>query len=798
MKVTLNWLKEFVPIHLSPKDLAHGLTMAGLEVESIMPVGDLSPLIVTAKIEKIEKHPHADRLTVCQVNTGSPSPEIHTIVCGAKNMKEGDVVPLAEPGAILPNGKKIERSKIREVESAGMLCSEEELGLASSASGLMILPSHTPLGKSVAEILNLSDVLFEINVTPNRSDCLSVMGIAREIAAITQEIFTPLLLKLPKKGFSLKGKLAIEAKEKKTCPRYTARMIRGVKILPSPFWVQYRLKNVGIRPINNVVDATNYVMMETGHPLHAFDHEFIAGGKIKVERALQKTSFKTLDENERILNPDDLLITDSEKPLALAGVMGGFHSAVSEKTQDLVLEAAVFDPVSIRKTSKRLGVMTESSYRFERGVDSQGVKTASDRLAQCILAWAGGEISHEFLDTHSRPFAPKKIDLRIPRIHKILGVSFSPKKVESILKSLQIKIRKKTKESWRCTVPSYRKDLEREIDLIEEIARVGGYSKIPETLPTGRAHLTHDFDQEPKERLLRNTLQARGFSEWIHYGFSSEKKIRRAGLDIQQSFLIANPLSEDFSRMRSSLVPSVLESLKYNLDRQNHPLKVYEFGNVYVKNTSGHFLESKRVCLAWMGKRYEKHWAYSREEVDYYDLKGEVEGIWKTLHLPSFSLVPSKKEYLHPGKSAEILLGEVSVGHYGLIHPQVALNFELEVPVVLGEIDFSTLLKLSTFIPHFEALPRYPSIERDLTLVVPEELKVQEVIDKISSLRINLIQEVKFFDIYRGAPIEEKKKALTYSICYQDKDRTLTDEEINQTHTNLVERLKTLLPIEWR
>jgi phenylalanyl-tRNA synthetase beta chain len=479
MKVTLNWLKEFVDISLPPKELADKLTLAGLEVEGMETVGAVPDSVITVKIEKMEKHPNADRLTLCEVSLGS---ERRKIVCGAKNMKEGDIVALAQPGSVLPDGKKIER-QIRDVVSEGMLCSETELGLAEESNGLMILPPETPLGKPLSEAFPLSDTIFEINVTPNRSDCLSVLGIAREVSAITGNPLKLSTSRLPEGSFSLKDRLKVEVKDSLLCPRYTARMIQKVKIGPSPFWVQLRLRSVGMRPINNVVDATNYVMIERGQPLHAFDAEQIEKGLIRVERQNPPGTFKTLDELERNLEPSDLLIADPEKILAIAGVMGGLRSGISEKTHDLVLESAYFEPVAVRKTSKRLGLSTESSYRFERGVDPNGVLAASERLAELILAWAGGELSKEAIDTAAHPFSSKTLSLRPTRARTLLGYDSSEKEIEGILSRLQLQPKKSSEGSWQCQIPTYRRDLEREIDLVEEVARISGYERIPSILP---------------------------------------------------------------------------------------------------------------------------------------------------------------------------------------------------------------------------------------------------------------------------------------------------------------------------
>jgi len=796
MKVTLNWLKEFVDIKLSPQELADRLTLAGLEVERIETVGAIPASVITVKIEKVEKHPNADRLTLCEVNLGT---ERRRIVCGAKNMKEGDVVALAQPGTTLPDGKKIERSKIRDVVSDGMLCSGKELGMAEDSAGLLILAPDLPLGKPLMEVLPISDTIFEINVTPNRADCLSVLGVAREISASTDTPLKDRSPKLPQGKFSLKGPLKVEVKDAEGCPRYSARMIQGVKIAPSPLAVQLRLKYVGLRPINNVVDATNYVMIERGQPLHAFDYEQISSGTIRVERRSPSGKFKTLDEMDRTLDSSDLLITDPEKILAIAGVMGGLHSGVTDTTRTLVLESAYFDPASVRKTSKRLGLMTESSYRFERGVDPNGVGEASDRLTELILAWAGGEASQEVIDTADQPFALPEISLRRSRTQTVLGYDNTEAEIDSVLRRLALRPKKSGEGIWRCQVPTYRRDLTREIDLIEEVARLQGYDRIPEQRPRGDYRPVKDNDEGDEHARLRGLLRAKGFTETIHYSFCSQKEIEQA-LQVKEKTYsrLANPLSEELAVLRPSLIPSMLRCLQWNFFRQNEDMKLFEFRNTYhFRNAASEPEERKTLCLALSGKRSGRHWALPREEVDFYDWKGEWETIADLLRLPSFQVRSSAKAYLHPGKSAEILIDGQAWGDFGVLHPALAHELELIRPVVLGEIYLPRMTGMRKD-SRYQPLPKFPSIERDLTVVVPEALEGEAVIQKIRDQKIETIRQVNLFDIYRGKPIEEGKKALTYFIQYQDEGRTLTDDEVNQIHTQMVETLKTLLPIEWR
>ena len=795
MKASLKWLKEFVDIELSPRELAHKLTHAGLEVESIQELGRIPDSVLVVQIEKIEKHPQADRLSLCDVNMGS---EVKTIVCGAKNMKVGDKVSLAQPGTLLPDGKKIERSKIRGIQSEGMLCSEVELGLFEESNGLLILPKDFQVGKSLSSQLNVEDVIFEINVTPNRADCLSIYGIAREISAITGKPLKDLQVKLPPGTFSLEGKVKIEVKNPELCPSYTARMIQKVQIAPSPFEVRLRLERMGVRSINNVVDATNYVMLEFGQPLHAFDAHLIHEGKIIVRLAHAAEKVTTLDKEERELSSSDLLITDPKQSLAIAGVMGCASSGVSESTKDLILESAYFEPKSVRKTSKRLGLQSESSYRFERGVDPNALLMASDRLAYFILQWAGGELSKECLNTAKKEFPKSHLQVRLSRIHQILGVQFSAEKVEEVLKNLHLNPRVSAEQVWDCAIPTYRQDLQREIDLIEEVARLMGYDQITARLPESSLHVSQDFYESFLEEKIRPFLRIEGFYELINYSFGSAKEFKKCGLNPESFIELSNPLSEDLAVMRPSLIPSMLASLRYNISRQSEDLRLFELRSIYSKNKEGKIQEKKSLVLAMSGKRNGRNWALPVENVDFYDLKGIVEKIFKNYKLPSFKLKLSSSHYFHPGASASIWVEDQKVGDFGLLHPQFVEDFDLRVPVVLGEIDLEALLSLKKKRPQFEEISKFPWVDRDLTVVVSESLESDQIEKAIFDLQLPCLKKMNFVDVYRGDPIEKGKKALTYSLIYLDPEKTLTDLEVNENHQKVMDHLKQVLPIQWR
>ncbi|MBF0491362.1 MAG: phenylalanine--tRNA ligase subunit beta [Deltaproteobacteria bacterium] len=795
MKVTLNWLKEFVEIDLSAKDLASRLTYAGLEVEGIQEVGNFPETVVVVKILKIEKHPGADRLALCEVSLGE---EIRTIVCGAKNMKEGDLVPLALPGTVLPDGKKIEAGKIRGVVSAGMLCSETELGLAETASGLLILPQNLRPGIALKKQLPLSDVVFEINVTPNRADCLSILGIAREIAALTGKTLKKNNPKFPVADFSSESRIQIELKDD-TCPLYIGRVLLDVTVAASPLWVQKRLEWVGLRSINNIVDASNYVLIERGQPLHVFDLDKIEGGKICVQKwnpSLGKIT--SLDGSIPELTQKDLVICDSSKPLAIAGIMGGQNSGVSEQSKNLLLEAAYFDPATLRSSSKRLSLASESSYRFERGVDPASVAAASERLVELILAWAGGKASAQALEKRSKNYASRKVSLRKERLDKILGVEIPAESIVSILNALEFSPCKISSQVWECEIPSYRQDLEREVDLIEEIARLYGYDKIPETLPVSGYKAGRDYMSSPRLTAAKNFLVAQGFSELIHYSFISHQEIQKSAVECSNILSLQNPISDELSTLRPSLIPSLLASAKKNFSFSNSDLRFFELRKIYQKNSQGEVEERLSLALLVSGNKREAHWRGSRQKMDFYDLKGFVEALWTSLALPAFTLETSRRGSFHPGKSAELFVKGQMFGVFGELHPQVAEAFSLNEAVSLAELDFEKMLGFPIASVGFKKLSRFPGIGRDLTLQAPLELRSDKLLETMDQIKIEYLKEANLVSYFDKAPIPEGKKALTYHLYYQNEERTLTDEEVNEIHNKAVRKLLALLPLEWR
>ena len=801
MKVSLNWLKDYVDIRIDTKELVHLLTMAGLEVESAVSTGQGLEKVVVAEILSVRKHPHADRLSLVDVKTEQ---ERFSIVCGATNIREGQRVPLARVGARLPNGLEIKRSKIRGEISEGMLCSEIELGLGTDTTGIMILASGTPLGAELAEALGLKDTILEISITPNRPDCLCVIGVAREVAALTEQRLRYPLSSLTDSGEEIRRKTSVTILDPDLCPRYVARMIEGVKIGPSPLWMSNRLEKVGVRSISNVVDVTNYVMMEYGQPLHAFDFELLEEGRIVVRRARRGEEFVTLDGVRRILDEQMLMICDGVKPVAIAGVMGGLNSEIREETKTVLLESAYFDPLGNRRTSKRLGLETEAAYRFGRGIDYGGCLNAANRAAQLIRELAGGRVLEGAVDSFPAPMRPKPIRLRNERIRAILGKEVPSEKVKGYLENLELDVRRENPDIFTVTPPSFRGDLDREIDLIEEVARMDGYENIPITLPKG----SPTSEGTGKELLLEgkalNILAHHGFYEVVTYSFISPASWDLIGFppeDPRRSSLqILNPLSVDLSVMRTSLIPGLMETARYNLSRKNSNLKIFELKKVFLPQ-HGEKLPREVKCLAGlaMGLDQDPQWSSSPETVDFYHVKGLVEDLLEGMQIKETKFRKAEDiPYLHPGQASRVFFKEDVLGVLGEIHPQVMARYGIHGGAYLFEIDFGQILKWAVEERRFRALPRFPAVYRDLSIIVDETLEVDNITGAIRDLRQPFIDEVILVDLYRQAPIPAGRKGISYRIRYQSNDRTLTDEEVNQHHEKVISRLREVFQAELR
>ncbi|MBM3875148.1 MAG: phenylalanine--tRNA ligase subunit beta [Verrucomicrobia bacterium] len=811
MKVTLNWLKQYVDFHWSPEELAERLTMLGLEVEGVQRFDGEFAGVVVAQVLAKDKVAGSDKLSVNRVHDGTGE---RTIICGAPNHQPGDKVALILPNFALPlkPGEKepfvIKERKVFGVVSQGMMCSKKELGLGEDGDGIIILPSDAKVGQPFAEHLGRagSDVAYDLEVTPNRPDLNSVIGIAREIAALTGNA-----LRLPEVASgqypSSSGKAAeqitVRLEDAELCPRYVARVIRGVKVGPSPDWLRATLEKVGIRSISNVVDVTNYVMLETGQPLHAFDCHLIAKGAagkptIVVRRAAAEEKFKTLDNQERTLTRDMLLIADEKKGIALAGIMGGANTEIRDDTRDVLIESAYFSPTNIRRTSKALGLRSESSYRFERGCDVGIADYASQRACQLILQTAGGQPAEGCVDAYPAPASPREITLRHSKVNELLGLALKPEEIEYYLGQLGLKSAPRKARPiddprppgpLTVRVPAFRVDLKREADLVEEVARLHGVDKIPSTPPRGAVganafDAVHDQIAE-----ARRILCALGLDE-----AQGQTLVGNAASGVRSAECVAltNPLSSDMDVLRPSLLPGLLAILRHNLSRKNNDVAVFEAGRVF-KRTDGKPTEERRVAIALTGARAAAFWSGAERDAkfDIHDLKGIVEEF-----LDQFGVRPvlfmKRDEPTDPFlESATLALGDkLPLGELGQLSPAVARHLDLRDAVLLAELNLDQLLARRNAAKSFKPLPLHPSVERDVAMVVADGTTHDAVLAAVRQAKPANLERVELFDVFRGRNVPDGHKSVAYAFTYRHGERTLTDAEVNAAHEKVVAQLK--------
>ncbi len=799
MKVTIKWLKEYVDFDLSPQELGETLTMAGLEVESITHL--THDKIVSAKVESVRAHPNADRLSLCSVTDGG---ETHEIVCGATNMKTGDMVVLALPGAklpqtaVFPDGITIKRSKIRGCESGGMLCSEQEIGLFSAKSdGIMILPDFIAAGTPLTEIPDFEDVVIEVVVTPNRPDCLSVIGIAREIAVATGGVLKiPPLLQKPgvddTSSQAARDAVKVSLENEKGCLRYCCGIVDGVSVAESPLWLRARLSACGIRPVNNVVDVTNLVLLEFGQPLHAFDSDLVSDG-LAVRNANTGESVTALDSQSYDLTPENLVIADSEGVLAIAGVMGAESSSVSVKTEKILLEAACFSPSSVRRTSKRLKLSSESSYRFERGVDPAAAIPALTRAASLIKSVAGGSRLRGVADVYPTEIKPCELRVSLEKIWKTLGTSRDRKEVLRLLASLGFEVSDPGDGDVSLKIPTFRADVTRPADVIEEVARLIGYNSIPKTEPSVGMLERKINGRTDGENLIKSVFVLNGFSEAVNYGFDNPEFLRV--FNSGEMLEILNPISADISVMRGTLLAGLMRNLKFNLSRQCGAARIFESGRVFYPKGKGRLpVEEKVFSAVAAGDGLPDLW--SGGSFDFFDMKGLFE---KFLNIfsggdDSFRSAVvfepgSEKNYFHPGKSASIIFGDgIKLGYIGEIHPEAATVFDLKRPVAL-ELNLGRLYSCRDGGgPVFSALPRFPSLRRDVAFIVKKNLEVGNIISGVKSVS-PLIENVWIFDLFEDKSMGDDMKSVGISIVLRSAEKTLTDEEANSVWKKAVRTL---------
>jgi phenylalanyl-tRNA synthetase beta chain len=781
MQISEAWLREYVNPPISTGELVAQLTMAGLEVDSVTPAGAVFSGVVIGEVISTQQHPDADKLKVCLVNVGGKEPL--QIVCGASNVRAGLKVPAALVGAVLPGDFKIKQSKLRGVESSGMLCSEKELGIAPDANGLMELPPNAPVGADIREYLSLNDAIIEIDLTPNRADCLSVEGITREVALLNGMDWTATRVK--EADINHQDTLPISVDEKAACPRYLGRLITGVNPkAETPAWMQERLRRSGIRSLSAVVDVTNYVLMELGQPLHAFDAERLVGG-ITVRMARNGESLAMLNGQTITLDTEALVIADDSQPLALAGVMGGSHSAVSESTRNLFLECAFFAPRAIAGKARRFGLHTDSSHRFERGVDATLQHRAIERATQLIVEIAGGGVGpiNEFKHEAELPTRPAVL-LRRQRIEKMLGISLPDAQVQDMFVRMGMCVEQHP-EGWNIAPPGFRFDISIEADLMEELARVHGYNNIPNNSLLMRSDLGKDTETVLDIDRVKDCLVDRGYQEAITYSFVDEE-IQQAVAPEDVPIKVTNPISSDLSVMRSTLWCGLMKAALYNLNRQQTRVRLFETGLRFL-NIDGQIKQQKMLSGLILGSIYQGQWGERPRKADFFDLKADVQALC-SLTGRHVQYEVAKHSALHPGQTAHVLSQTGGkIGILGMLHPSLEKRLGFETQVFLFELDQDLLLNKT--LARFKPLSKYPSLSRDLALIVKEAVSADDIIASIKSSNEANIQDIMLFDLYRGKGIEEDCKSVAVSITLQNFSQTLTDAEIDAIFNNILQTL---------
>lgn len=787
MLVSQDWLKEYVDFDYTPEELSLRLNNAGLEVESIA-VQEVNNVQV-GEVLSVEPHPNADRLVVCSVNTGRPL----NIVCGATNMKAGDKVVVAEPGARLPNGLTVKKAKLRGVVSEGMMCSEKELGVGEDHSGILILPGDAPVGQNADSVLKLNDAVFDLYVTPNRSDCSSVVGVAREVAVMTGNPLKMPSCDVTEEGDDINQLTSIEVLDPQGCPRYCARIVRDVTVGPSPLWLAERLLKAGLRPINNVVDATNYVLMELGHPLHAFDYDQLRENRIIVRRAVDGEEVVTLDGVARRLTSTVLVIADARRVVGLAGIMGAQNTEVTETTTNILLESAYFDPLITRRGARSLGLSTEASYRFERGADPDMAPRALDRAAQLIKELAGGKVARGLIDVYPRKMTTPFIQLRPKRVEKILGARVSTEEILRTLVSLGFSVEGED-ETLSVAVPSFRSDVYREIDLIEEIGRIHGYDQLPTTLPTFAPIPPNPLEASTLQERLTELLVSLGMTEVINFSFGSPEQVAKLNVGsesrLRHMVQIMNPWSEQQCAMRTSLVPAVLTNVSENIKRGNHDQWIFELDKVFFKREA-HELPSEELSLVGTlaGQSQRGRWNIPPRKVTFFDAKGIVETLLEKSGISGYNFSACESPTYCPRACAELKIGARSYGMVGRVDPKVLRNFDIKDDVFMFELDIEGLTPLVNEEIVFKEFSRFPPSLRDIAVIVSQDIAADQITSTIRQLGGTVLSEVRLFDVYKGPQVPKAHKSMAYSLRFQAPDRTLTDQEVNSTLENILKEL---------
>ncbi|TXR53688.1 phenylalanine--tRNA ligase subunit beta [Reinekea thalattae] len=783
MKISEKWLRTWVNPAISAQELMDQVTMAGLEVDGFEPVAEAFSGVVIGEITACEQHPNADKLRVCQVTNGTDSQQV---VCGAPNARAGLKVAFAEVGAVLPGDFKIKKAKLRDAESFGMLCSEKELGLSESHDGIMELAADAPVGTSLRDYLDLDDIAIDIDLTPNRADCFSVRGIAREVSVLNNESLTEVAA--PAVEVSHNDTFPVEITDGVGCPRYIGRVFNDVDVtVPTPIWMVERLRRAGVRSIDPVVDITNYVMLELGQPLHGFDLDSL-NEKITVRKAQKGEKLTLLDGQELELDSSELLIADASGPLALAGIMGGKDSGVSESTKRVFLECAFFAPIEIAGKARAKGLHTDASHRYERGVDFQLQEMAVERASALLIEICGAKAGPAVLTEHAETVPVcAEIELNSSVVTSMLGVEIDDARIEQILVGLGFTVLQSSAGYWKVKAPSWRFDMAIQADLVEELARIYGYNNLPITAPTAELKPQGTPEQQTPLAVLADRLVSLGYQEAVTYSFV-EPSIQQQMFPNESSAQLANPISADMSVMRVSLWPGLLKALQHNLNRQQDHVRLFESGLRFRQEEKG--LEQVAMISGVVtGSRLAKGWYEQGESVDFYDVKGDLEQLLNCIHGVEFDFLPGKHSALHPGQCARIERDGKLVGYLGALHPNFAKLFGIKQSVYLFELRLDRIQHAE--LPKFSPLSKHPSTSRDLAVVVDEDVSVSGVVDSVKEMAGDDLVSLNLFDIYRGKGIDSKRKSLAFGLTWQNPSRTLTDDEVNQFMDSIINTLQT-------
>ncbi|MBL7087042.1 MAG: phenylalanine--tRNA ligase subunit beta [Candidatus Cloacimonetes bacterium] len=796
MKISYNWIKEFVSIDLPVEEFCKKLTMFGIEVEGITHLGDEYENIVVGKVVSVKPHPNSEHLSICLVDVGED--KSLSIICGALNVKKNQYVPVAKIGAVVGDFK-IKKVKIRGIESYGMLPSEKELGVSDEHSGVMVLDSDYKQGTPFAKALEIDDYIIDVEITPNRPDLLGMIGIAREVAVMLNSNYTS-----PKIEFSESNELSsdiisVEIKDTELCPRYCGRVAKNITVKPSPVWMQNRLKAFGLRPINNIVDVTNYVLIEYGHPLHAFDYENISNNKIIVRRAKYGEKLELLDEQIYSLSSKNLVIADNEKPIALAGVMGGVNSCILSTTKNLVLECACFNQKNIRATSLSLNLESESSYRFERGMDANGLEEVIERAAQLIQLTAGGEICKGVVDVYPEKVMPKNILVRTKRVNKILDTKIKPETIKLYLQKFEFAVSEKDGD-FEVTIPTFRPDLEREIDIIEEIARCYGYNNLHSQFSLPRIE---DTKKREIIRKIRNHLISTGFFEVCNLSFASPDVFDKLNLiknDYRRKTIeLENPLGEQYSFLRTTLIPDLLSNVALNLSYNFESFKLFELNKVYYKDENNSPYEPISLTGVIVGNFSKTYWDSKPQLSSFFDAKGIVESLLKVLHCPNISVNRSNEPFYLSEQNLELFVNGTKIGSLGVLKKEVLARFEIKAHTILFDINITRLLHHILYENvYYKEVIKFPPVLRDIAIITSQHISVAEIEKTIKSVNPEIIKKVKLFDVYHGSQIKENHRSLAFTITFQSEKATLTDKYINKLFDNIVKKLSLDYKIELR